>query len=69
VLRFRLMVKRGHRGYVQAHMWFNLASSSSGPPLAYSTEHRHSVAKKMTPAQIAEAQKLAREWKPTTQSR
>jgi len=28
-------------------------------------ERRDEVAAKMTPAQIAEAQKLAREWKPT----
>ena len=53
--------------YVQAHMWFNLASASPGPPLRYVAEHLDSVVKKMTPAQIAEAQKLAREWKPTTQ--
>ena len=53
--------------HVRAYMWFSLASSSSGPPLAYSAEHRDSVVKKMSPAQIAEAQKLAREWRPTTQ--
>ena len=55
--------------YVQAHMWFNLASASPGQPLRYVAEYLDSVEKKMTPAQIAEAQKLAREWKPTTQSR
>jgi hypothetical protein len=30
-------------------------------------QKRDMVATKMTPAQIVEAQKLAREWKPTTQ--
>ena len=47
--------------YVQAHMWFNLASTKV-PSFA---AERDRVAAKMTPAQIAEAQRLAREWKPT----
>jgi hypothetical protein len=41
--------------YVQAYKWFDLA----GSPL-----YRDAVAAKMTPAQITEAQKLAREWMP-----
>ena len=53
------------KDYVSAYMWFNL-SSAKGDPAA--TKLRDAVAEKMTPAQIAEAQKLAREWKPTTQS-
>ena len=50
---------------VQAHMWFNLAASrapASERDIAF--ELRNAVASEMTPAQIAEAQKLAREWKP-----
>lgn len=47
--------------YVLAHMWFNL-SAAQGAQLA--AELRDAVAKHMTPAQIAEAQRLAREWKP-----
>ena len=47
--------------YVQAHMWYNLAAEQ-GVKLAI--ENRDSAAEEMTPAQIAEAQKLAREWKP-----
>ncbi len=54
--------------YVQAHMWFNLAAARF---LASETENRETavrnrdrVAAKMTVAQIAEAQRLAREWKP-----
>jgi TPR repeat protein len=53
--------------YVQAHKWFSLAASllpGSG------TEHkrnalraRDAAASRMTPEQIAEAQKLAAEWK------
>ena len=41
--------------YVQAYKWFDLAGSLSDRDL---------VATKMTSAQIAEGQKLAREWKP-----
>ncbi|MBU6433918.1 MAG: sel1 repeat family protein, partial [Nitrospirae bacterium] len=47
--------------YVLAHMWFNLAAEQ-GEKVA--SDLRDSLAKKMTPAQIAEAQKLASEWKP-----
>jgi uncharacterized protein len=46
--------------YVLAHMWYNLATAGG---LNCEAE-RELVAAKMTPAQIAEAQKLAREWKP-----
>lgn len=49
--------------YVLAHMWFNLAGASGDND---SLEIRDSIAYKMTPAQIAEAQRLAREWKPKT---
>jgi TPR repeat protein len=45
--------------YVQAFMWLNLAAANGGV-----LEPRDRVAKKMTLAQIAEALKLAREWKP-----
>jgi TPR repeat protein len=47
--------------YVQAHMWFNLSAANGN---ANAVKGRDIVAAKMTPAQIAEAQKLAREWKP-----
>jgi TPR repeat protein len=53
--------------YVQAHMWYNLAAANP----AWKKEDRDElirsrdrVARKMTLAQIAEAQKLASEWKP-----
>jgi S1-C subfamily serine protease len=49
------------KDFVQAHMWFNLAAAQGdGPAL----ESRDRLAKLMTPAQRAEAQRLAREWKP-----
>ena len=52
--------------YAQAHMWFNLAASRfpPGEDRDQSVKNRDIVAKRMTPAQISEAQKLAREWRP-----
>jgi TPR repeat protein len=51
--------------YVQAHMWFNLAAANlPAEKRDIAVKNRDIVAAKMTPAQIAEAQKLAREWKP-----
>jgi len=47
--------------YVQAHMWYNLAATQ-GEKRA--RKFRDLLAEKMTPDQIAEAQRLAREWKP-----
>lgn len=46
---------------VMAHMWYNLAAAEEWPG---SAKERDAVAENMTPAQIAEAQKMAREWKP-----
>jgi hypothetical protein len=43
-------------------MWFNLAASQG---FSDAFNYRVRVAEEMTPAQIAEAQRLAREWKPT----
>ena len=52
--------------YAQAHMWFNLAASKypPGEDRDKAVKGRDIVAAKMTPAQISEAQKLAREWRP-----
>ena len=47
--------------YVFSHMWFNLAAAQ-GEELA--VIGRDQIAQKMTQEQIAEAQRLAREWKP-----
>lgn len=49
------------QNYVQAHMWFNLAASQGN---ANAVKNRGIAAAKMTSAQISEAQRLAREWKP-----
>ncbi len=48
--------------YVQAHMWLNLASAEGEID---ASKERDKLAEKMTTVQIAEAQRLAREWKPT----
>jgi TPR repeat protein len=48
--------------YIHAHMWLSLAAAKSE---TRAVELRDIVAAKMTAAQIAEAQKLAREWKLT----
>ena len=54
--------------YVQAHKWLNLAAArypaSEAERRDKSVKNRDLVAAKMTPAQIAKAQKLARDWKP-----
>jgi TPR repeat protein len=49
------------RDLVQAHMWYNL-SAAHGEKRA--VEIRDALAKQMDPAQIADAQRLAVEWKP-----
>ena len=50
---------------VRAYMWFSLSAAQGREGAA---AFRDLIARLMTPAQIAEAQKLAREWKPNTQS-
>ena len=45
--------------YVQAHMWGNLAAAQGNENAA---KVRDIVSSRMAPAQIAEAQRLAKEW-------
>jgi TPR repeat protein len=66
-----LMYLKGHgvpQDYVQAHLWLDLAASRYLANEQASRDRainaRDFVAARMTPAQIAEAQKLASEWKP-----
>ena len=49
------------KDHVQAHMWLSLAAAQGDKR---APKRRDRLAKKMTPAQIAEAQRLAREWTP-----
>ena len=54
------------RDYVQAYMWSELASAS--PQVAQANiaaQNRAALVKLMTPAQVADAQALVREWKPS----
>ena len=64
---------------VRAYMWFNLSAAQGreggvfydnglGVPQDKVRAYRDLIARRMTPAQIAEAQRLAREWKPNMQS-
>jgi uncharacterized protein len=49
------------RDYVTADMWFYVAVAAGNQD---ALQDREVVERRMSPAQIAEAQKLAREWKP-----
>ena len=60
--RLGLLYEQGRgvlQDYVQAHMWVNLAGTQGHVGAA---KARRIIEKKMTPEQIAEAQRLAREW-------
>jgi TPR repeat protein len=54
--------------YVTAHKWYNLAASHyatwEANIGASATRSRDRLTARMTPEQIAEAQKMAREWEP-----
>jgi uncharacterized protein len=50
--------------FVRAHMWFSLSAAQGNQSAVKTLEMTE---RKMTPAQIGEAQKLARDWKPATQ--
>ena len=55
--------------YIQAFMWYDLAVAKSelDQERRVWARNRDSLAKKMTSEQVAEAQRLAREWKPKVQ--
>ena len=48
--------------YTLAHMWLNLAAAQGRPAAKIELDK---LTSKMTAQQIAEAQRMAREWKPT----
>ena len=56
-------VRSQGQDYVRAHMWFNLSAAQGYETAANDRQHRTAH----DPSADAEAQKLAREWKPTTQ--
>ena len=49
---------------IRSYMWFELSASQGREGAA---AFRDLIARRMTPEQIAEAQKLAHQWRPTTQ--
>lgn len=49
--------------FVQALKWYILAQAQIGDVVV---KYRDKIMAKMTPAQIAEAERLAREWRPQT---
>ena len=49
--------------YVQAHIWYSLAASRmAGGHRQHAVDGRDRAAGQMNPTQIAEAQRLARDW-------
>ena len=61
------MYTNGHgvpRDFIRAYMWLSLAVAQDDQIAA---EDRNRIERRMTPAQLAEALELAREWKPTPQ--
>ena len=56
------------RDYIEAYKWLNLAAanlpSSQSESRELAVKGRDQVASRMTPAQLAEAESLARAWKP-----
>ena len=50
---------------VMAHMWYSLTLVAN-PGWEVAAQKRQRLAERMTPAEIAEAENLAREWKPSS---
>ena len=52
--------------HILAHIWYNLAASraGNGPTRDMATNNCEAIAKQMTPDQVAEAQRMARTWRP-----
>lgn len=64
--RLGLLYERGDgvpKDYVQAYMWYKLGAANGGKTAVMM---RDELAVRMTSDQLAEAKKLAREWKPTS---
>jgi TPR repeat protein len=63
--RLGLLYERGDgvpQDYIQAYMWYKLGAANGGKSGAVL---RDSLAMRMNSDQLTEAQKLAREWKPS----
>jgi hypothetical protein len=53
------------QNYIAAHMWLSLAAAQGDEPAAIK---RGEIARMMTPTQVAEAQRLASEWRPQAET-
>jgi TPR repeat protein len=47
------------QNYVLAHMWYSLSAANRDK---FATKYRNEITKRMTPTQVAKAQKLAQDW-------
>src|SRR5206468_1463472 len=47
--------------YARAYMWYNLAAASTGVRQKLAAENRDTVERRMTPAQVAEGQRLSQQ--------
>jgi TPR repeat protein len=73
-LGFNYIIGQGApRNFLQAHKWLNLAGSrfteADKEARDLAVKARDEIARRMTPAQVIEAQTLAREWKPSSEMR
>ncbi len=59
------------KDYVEAHKWYNLAAAAHASAESQKAwaRVRDSLEKEMTPQQVADAQKLAREWQAAFEKR
>lgn len=55
------------KDYVLAHVWFSIAAANEQPSVFFPDMNRNIVAALMTPDQLAEAQRIAREWTPSAE--
>jgi hypothetical protein len=64
-----MMYEKGHSvpmNFILAYMWYSLSANDPAYKL-WAKDQMDKIAQHMAPSQIAEAQKLAREWSPTKQ--
>src|SRR5256885_17162083 len=56
------------KDYVLAYLWFTLSATQGDEGVEQAVKNLNMLTPLMTPMQIAEAQKLVREWKPRMKS-
>jgi len=48
--------------YIEAYAWYSIATARLPKPWQHGLERRDEIARKMTPEQLAEAERKARDW-------